>query len=169
MGKNEGNEHKHKRHNSKSAKLKKKHEMKKNRRKFKEERSRYKQLKKEKERIKKLKLASEAFNNKVDAEDIYTVKKVIGKLIDHSHDSIKELPELFEMLDGGFEVDLSGLKEEYVMAKLNKAFKCLKLKRDVTNKLAFKKREGVHDFKLRPLIQHFIDEAVSSKVKDGSD
>jgi hypothetical protein len=59
---------------------------------MKEERSKYKLLKKEKERLKKLKLASEAFNNKVTGEDIHTIKKVIGKLISHSHDTIKEMP-----------------------------------------------------------------------------
>ena len=80
------------------------------------------------------------------------MKKVIGKLIAHSHNSIKELPELFEMLDQGYEVDLSGLSDSYVMQKLNKAFKCLKLKRDDENKLEFRKREGLHDFKLKPVI-----------------
>jgi hypothetical protein len=54
------------------------------------------------------------------------------------------------------------------MAKLNKAFKCLHLKRSEGNKLEFKKREGVHDFKLRPFIQHFIDEIAEGK-KEGSD
>lgn len=52
------------------------------------------------------------------------------------------------------------------MQKLNKVFKCLKLKRDENNKLEFRKREGVHDFKLRPLIQHFIDEITSAKVEN---
>lgn len=68
------------------------------------------------------------------------------------------------MLDNGFEVDLSGLQDSYVMQKLNKAFKCLKLKRDEKNKLEFRKREGVHDFKLKPLIMHFIDEVSEKKI-----
>lgn len=55
------------------------------------------------------------------------------------------------------------------MAKLNKAFKCLHLKRSEGNKLEFKKREGVHDFKLRPFIQHFIDEVAEGGKKDDSD
>ncbi len=107
MGKNDSkrdigagsDEKKHKRHNSKSAKLKRKHEMKKNRRRYKEQRSKKKAMKKERDRIRRLKLASEAFTNKVTPEDIDIVRKVIAKLIDHSHNSIKELPELFEMLD----------------------------------------------------------------------
>lgn len=126
-------------------------------------------MKKEKEKLKKMKLSSEAFNSKISPEDIYTVKKVIDKLISHSHTSIAELPELFEMLDGGFEVDLSGLQDSYVMQKLNKVFKCLKLKRSENNKLEFRKREGVHDFKLKPLIQHYIDEIANDKVKEESD
>ena len=127
--------------------------MKKNRRKFKEERSKYKAMKKQKDKLKKLKLASEGFYDKVTAEELSMVKKVIAKLISHSHNSIKELPELFEMLDGGYEVDLSGIADQYVMAKLNKAFKCLHLKRSDHNKLEFKKRsDGLHDFKLRPFI-----------------
>jgi hypothetical protein len=52
------------------------------------------------------------------------------------------------------------------MAKLNKAFKCLHLKRSEGNKLEFKKREGVHDFKLRPFIQHFIDEIAEGKKEE---
>jgi hypothetical protein len=52
------------------------------------------------------------------------------------------------------------------MAKLNKAFKCLHLKRSEENKLEFKKREGVHDFKLRPFIQHFIDEIAEGKKEE---
>lgn len=60
------------------------------------------------------------------------------------------------------------------MQKLNKVFKCLKLVRDEKNKLEFTKRkDGVHDFKLRPLIQHYIDEVSAAKVeeegKDSSD
>ena len=95
--------------------------------------------------------------------------RVIAKLIEHSHNSIKELPELFEMLDSGYEVDLTGIADQYVMAKLNKAFKCLHLKRSEENKLEFKKKEGVHDFKLRPFIQHFIDEiAEGKKESEGS-
>ena len=140
--------------------------MKKNRRKFKEERSKYKQMKKHKDKLKKMRLASEGFYDKVTAEEIDMVRKVIAKLIEHSHNSIKELPELFEMLDSGFEVDLSGISDQYVMAKLNKAFKCLHLKRSDENKLEFKKREGVHDFKLRPFIQHFIDEIAEGKKEE---
>ena len=123
-------------------------------------------MKKEKQRLKKLKLSSEAFNIKVTPEDIYLVKKVLGKLIDHNHESINELPQLFEMLDQGFEIDLSGLSDTYVMQKLNKVFKSLKLKRDEKNKLEFRKREGIHDFKLKTLIQHFIDEIVGNKDEE---
>lgn len=143
----EKDEHKHKKHNSKSAKLKKRHEMKKNRRKYKEERSKYRLMRKQKEKLRKLRLASEAFSSKVTAEDVHTVMKIVSKLINHSHDSIKELPELFEMLDGGFEVDLSGLQDSYVMQKLNKAFKCLRLEHSESNKLEYRKRkDGIHDF-----------------------
>ena len=49
------------------------------------------------------------------------------------------------------------------MSKLNKAFKSLKLKRDEANKLEFRKREGLHDFKMRPMIQHFIDDIVGGR------
>jgi hypothetical protein len=76
----------------------------------------------------------------VSSEDIYTVKKIIGKLIKHNNESIKELPELFEMLDNGFEVNIGGLSDSYVMQKLNKVFKLLKLKRDKENKLEFKRK-----------------------------
>lgn len=60
-------------------------------------------------------------------------------------------------------MDLSGISDTYVMSKLNKAFKSLKLKRDEANKLEFRKREGLHDFKMRPMIQHFIDDIVGGR------
>ncbi len=116
--------------------------------------------------MKKLRLASEGFYSKVTPEEVDMVRKVIAKLVAHSHDSITELPQLFDMLDSGYEVDLSGVQDAYVMAKLNKACKCLRLKRHETNKLEFTKREGLHDFKLKPLIQHFIDEALGAVKKE---
>lgn len=105
----------HKRHCSKSDKLKAKHTAKKNRRKIKDERSQSKLKKKEKDKLRKLKLASEAFANKVSSDDIHDVKKIISKLIKHNYDSVKELPQLFEMLDSGVKVDISGLVDSYVM------------------------------------------------------
>ena len=60
-------------------------------------------------------------------------------------------------------MDLSGISDTYVMSKLNKAFKSLKLKRDEANKLEFRKREGLHDFKMRPMIQHFIDDIIGGR------
>lgn len=56
------------------------------------------------------------------------------------------------MLDGGFEVDLSGLQDSYVLQKLNKVFKLMKLKRSEGNKLEFKKKEKLHDFKMKAMI-----------------
>jgi hypothetical protein len=56
-------------------------------------------MKKEKDKLRKLKLTSEAFATKVTPEDIDIIKKIITKLIAHSHNTIKELPELFDMLD----------------------------------------------------------------------
>ena len=55
------------------------------------------------------------------------------------------------------------------MSKLNKAFKSLKLKRDETNKLEFRKREKLHDFKMRPMIQHFIDDIVGGRKHSDDD
>lgn len=108
--------------------------------------------------MKKLKLASEAFSNKVTSEEIHTVKVIIGKLIKHSQDSIADLPELFDMLDKGFEVNIKDLTDSYVLTKLNKVFKLLKLKRSKENKLEFKKKDKIHDFMMKPMIQHFIDD-----------
>lgn len=50
------------------------------------------------------------------------------------------------MLDKGFEVNIKDLTDNYVLAKLNKVFKLLKLKRSLENKLEFKKRDKIHDF-----------------------
>ena len=66
-------------------------------------------------------------------------------------------------------MDLSGISDTYVMSKLNKAFKSLKLKRDEANKLEFRKHEGLHDFKMRPMIQHFIDDIVGGRKHSDDD
>lgn len=73
------------------------------------------------------------------------------------------------MLDNGFEVDLSGLSDSYVMQKLNKVLKLMRLKRSPTNRLEFKKKEKLHDFKMKAMIQHFIDEIQSVQKKNESD
>jgi len=83
--------------------------------------------KKDKDKLKKLKLASEKFSNKVSNEDLYNIKKIIGKLVKHDHSSIKDLPELFEMLDNGYEADISTLQDSYAMQKLNKVMKLMRL------------------------------------------
>jgi hypothetical protein len=56
------------------------------------------------------------------------------------------------MLDNGFEVNIGGLSDSYAMQKLNKVFKLLKLKRSKEDKLEFRKKEKIHDFKLKALI-----------------
>ena len=73
------------------------------------------------------------------------------------------------MLDNGTEVNIGGLTDSYVMQKLNKVFKLLKLKRDKENKLEFKRQAKIHDFKLKTLIQHFIDEIVEDKKDSEAD
>jgi hypothetical protein len=50
------------------------------------------------------------------------------------------------MLDNGFEVNIKDLSDSYVLAKLNKILKLLKLKRSKDNKLEFRKKESIHDF-----------------------
>ena len=72
------------------------------------------------------------------------------------------------MLDDGFNIDLANLTDSYVMQKLNKVFKLLKLERGKDNKLEFKKKEKLHDFKLKVMIQHFIDD-IASALKQESD
>jgi hypothetical protein len=59
-------------------------------------------------------LLSEDFNQKVSSEDLYTVRTIVAKLIKHNYDSIKELPELFEVLDDGETVDIKDLLDSYV-------------------------------------------------------
>lgn len=90
----------------------------------------------------------------MSSEDLYLIKKLFGKLVTHNQESLNELPQLFEMLDSGFEVDLSGLEDSYVMQKLNKVFKLMRLQRDEKNKLSFKKKQDskLHDFKMKVMV-----------------
>ena len=69
------------------------------------------------------------------------------------------------MLDNGYEVDLTGLSDSYVMQKLNKVCKLLKLKRSPDNKLEFKKVEKIQELQLKAMIQHFIDDTLASEKK----
>lgn len=61
-----------------------------------------------------MKITSEIFSSKVSSEDIGMIKKIIGKLISHNQESIKELPELFNHLDGGYKLDIKDLTDMYV-------------------------------------------------------
>jgi len=151
---------KHKAHRAKSQKLKKREQKKKSKKKVKEERKQLKSLKKDKERLLKLKLITDQFAKELDPEDVYTVKKALKKLFKvHQQDAVRDIPELFKMVDEGGEVDISGLGDQYVIEKLNKICRLFKLKRDKENKLSFSKKGLLHEgLNLEKVVRHLFKE-----------
>lgn len=83
---------------------------------------------------------------------------MVGKLIEHNPDSKDELPEVFGSLDEGAAVDISGIDDNYVQAKLYKIFKIMRLRKSKDNQLEFRKKldKDIHAFKFKRFIEFVI-------------
>ena len=90
--------------------------------------------------------------------DFDLINSILKKLLNHNlKESKRDIPDIFEALDGGSEIDLTSLEDDYVKAKLSKLFKLLLLKRATENKLEFWKHENLHkDISLKKLIEFMI-------------
>ena len=94
------------------------------------------------------------------ADEIQVLRQIIEKLLDHNRESRNDLPALFADLDTGSAIDISGLEDQYVQAKLYKIFKIMRLRKSKDNELEFrkKKEKDIHNFSFKKFIEYIIDE-----------
>eukprot|EP01022_Parablepharisma_sp_SALTPOND_P023610 TRINITY_DN502_c0_g1_i1.p2 TRINITY_DN502_c0_g1~~TRINITY_DN502_c0_g1_i1.p2 ORF type:complete len:270 (+),score=40.76 TRINITY_DN502_c0_g1_i1:2073-2882(+) len=83
------------------------------------------------------KKSSETNNDKM-------IRTIIKKLMKYNSTSITDLPELLDMLDKGYDVNLSDFGDDYIKHKLYKLFKLFGLVHDSRNKYSFKKGRGTN-------------------------
>ena len=81
-------------------------------------------------------------------------------MINHDANAKDDLPALFADLDTGSAIDISGLEDQYVQAKLYKIFKIMRLRKSKNNELEFKKKKekDIHGFSFKKFINYIIDE-----------
>jgi Mg-chelatase subunit ChlI len=107
----------------------------------------------------KEKLVTEDFLKKMTGRDFDLINTILKKLLNNNlKEAKRDIPDIFEALDGGNEIDLTNLEDDYVKAKLTKLFKLLLLIRSVENKLTFKKSNSLHTFSLKKLLEFMIHE-----------
>ena len=68
-----------------------------------------------------------------------SLEATLGELMKLENSSKKEICELFQILDDGFEIDLSGLEDEHSKRCLYKIMKLLRLQKNGANKYKFTK------------------------------
>jgi len=146
----------------------KKHKFKKNKKKFYEKRQVLRKIKVAKDELRKLGFLSKEFFEKVHSDELQTVQKMVGKLVEHGESGAQELLELFGMVDEGATINLRRLKDPYVQLKLHKIFQLLRLQHTKQNALKFKARlQSLHkDMSLTRLIKHMIDKETERMDKE---
>ena len=149
-----------KRHNVKKDKLVQKKKFKKNKKKFMEVRARLRLIKKAKDQYRKMSVISERFGQKVHADEMHILKQIVKKLLSHNENSEEEIPEVFDGLDQGASIDISGIDDPYVQGKLFKIFKIMRLRKGKDNELEFSKKmdKEIHAFSFKKFIQYMIAE-----------
>eukprot|EP00826_Nyctotherus_ovalis_P008625 TRINITY_DN1223_c0_g2_i1.p1 TRINITY_DN1223_c0_g2~~TRINITY_DN1223_c0_g2_i1.p1 ORF type:complete len:261 (+),score=69.32 TRINITY_DN1223_c0_g2_i1:100-882(+) len=83
------------------------------------------------------------------------IRAIVKKLIKHDASSETELPELFDTLDNGGDVDISELEDEYVKHKLYKLFKLFEVPH----------RTAKYVFKLEKKSSHSLKSRIESIIK----
>lgn len=112
-----------------------------------------------KDSLKKMSIVSERFMYKVPVDEVNILKKLIKKLLQHNDDLEQTLPTLFQQLDSGHKVDISGLKDQYTQQKLYKVFKIMRLRPSKDNELEFGKKgeKEIHLFNFVRFINYVIE------------
>ena len=71
------------------------------------------------------------------------IKIIVKKVLKYNETSATDLPELLDMLDKGYDVNISDYGDEYMKHKLYKLFKLFELSHDSKNKYIFRKRQDI--------------------------
>ena len=77
----------------------KKASFKKNKKKFYEKRTELRKIKEQKDELRKLGLITKVFAEKVHADEVLMITRLISKLIEHDQNAYQELIDLFQMID----------------------------------------------------------------------
>lgn len=101
-------------HRKKRESVAKKHTFKKNKKAFYEKRKVLRTIKADKDELRKLGLISKEFAEKVHADEILMVSRMIGKLLEHDQSAEGDLIELFTMIDSGCSINLRKMTDSYV-------------------------------------------------------
>ena len=105
----------------------KKASFKKNKKKFYEKRTELRKIKEQKDELRKLGLITKVFAEKVHADEVLMITRLISKLIEHDQNAYQELLDLFQMIDEKCSIDLRKMSDSYVQLKLHKLFQLMKL------------------------------------------
>lgn len=114
-------------HRKKRESVAKKHKFKKNKKKFYEKRAELRVIKAQKDELRKLGLISKEFSEKVHADEILMIFRLVGKLLQHDQSAENELLEVFKLIDDNCSINLRKMTDSYVQLKLHKMFQFLKL------------------------------------------
>jgi hypothetical protein len=101
-------------HRKKRESVAKKHTFKKNKKAFYEKRKVLRTIKADKDELRKLGLISKEFAEKVHADEILMVSRMIGKLLEHDQSAERDLIELFTMIDSSCSINLRKMTDSYV-------------------------------------------------------
>mgnify|MGYP000905982705 CR=1 FL=1 len=114
---------------------------------------------------------SKDFAEKVHADELLAIQRMIGKLLQHDSAAEQELVEVFEMIDNKCSIDLRNLTDSYVQLKLHKIFKLLRLQHTKKNLLEFKKRtSSLHEnMSMAKLVRHMIKKETEQKPESEVD
>jgi hypothetical protein len=85
-----------KQHRKKREKVAKKHQFKKNKKKFYDKRKVLREIKQHKDDLRKLGFLTKPFSEKVHADELLSVQKMLGKLLQHDSNAEKDLIQLFQ-------------------------------------------------------------------------
>lgn len=124
-----------------------------------------------KDSMKKLSIASERFLYKVPVDEINILLKIVSKLLEHNPSTQDLLPQLFQQLDDGHTLDISGMKETYTQQKLFKIFKIMRMRTSKTNQLEFTKKteKDIHKFSFVRFINYAIEFAQSQQEEEAEE
>lgn len=124
-----------------------------------------------KDSLRKLSMVTERFIYKVPVDEVNILKKLVRKLLEHSDELSETLPSLFQQLDEGHSIDISGLKDTYIQSKLYKLFKIMRLRPGKVNQLEFskKKEKEIHMFNFVRFINYVIEQVQNEQSSGDED
>ena len=134
-------------------------------------RSKLRDIKRNKDIYLKMNVISERFSQKVHCDEIYVLQQLVKKMLSYNPESREEMPEVFASLDQGAAIDISGIDDTYVQAKLFKIFKIMRLRKSKDNQLEFRKKleKDIHNFSFEKFIQFVFKQVIENESSSEND